>query len=618
MHAIILLALQAGLGDPTIETDHPLYPGEGALQSIEQVVARATSGKIDPQDKAIALFLWQLTHQWHLYSPQEWNVPGIIPGAQQNNYDMVVYDANRSRFSYGYGLCGTVHAWNEPYWKALGMNARRRAFPGHVNSEVEYQGSWHAFDTDMAGLVFRKDGVVAGYDDIAKDPSIVDNDRSPIPRYPFAWPGDFKVMKEGWNQVAKGGKWYSMYNSGYAAQPGIVHLRPGETFTRTFDPDHFGGPSKRRFWHNLKGGPSRDWTFANMGEPEHRGAKSNSRGNATYGNAEFVYRPRLEGWPCFDHFSPYVICGDPQDDTNPMTGPATGGLVVSGRLSGPVTLRILPVPGGVPQDAGEVNGAFEKDLTEFVKGRYGWRIEFAGPRPKVEELTFTTVGQMAQGIYPRLKPGGSRVTCRIASRGVIPVLPDFSLPEAEAVQWEARDLRSANVAYTGDGPKSRFGYTVQGNKPGYVVLSATAPSDLLSVTAAGRFNVPVPPPENCDFRMESSDDGGKTWKPLAKAEIPRDNEYSSGWMYGTTDVKGRKALVRIHLFTGGRPAGLMAAEIYAIYRTPPPLPSKITYAWKEGAERKSHVESLPARPEHSFIVPTGREIKDDFIRIEVP
>ena len=64
-----------------------------------------------------------------------------------------------------------------------------------------------------------------------------------------------------------------MYNAGYAAQPGIVQLRSGETFTRYFDRDHFGGPEQRRFWHNQKGGPFRDWTFVNMGTPEHNGSQ---------------------------------------------------------------------------------------------------------------------------------------------------------------------------------------------------------------------------------------------------------------------------------------------------------------------------------------------------------
>jgi hypothetical protein len=238
--------LCAGVGDVTIRTDHPHYPGEGAFQTIDDCVAFATRDKKSEQDKAIALYLWMLAHQGHLASPQEPLVPGMTPNTANSSEDLIVYDANRARFSYGYGLCGTVHAWNEPYWRALGMDARRRAFPGHTNSEIKYGGAWHAFDTDMAGLVFRKDGIVAGYDDIIADTSIVKHSRPPLPCYPFAWPSDFEGMRQGWKEIASGGNWYKMYNSGYAAQPGIVSLRRGESFTRYWDRDHFGGPSKRQ------------------------------------------------------------------------------------------------------------------------------------------------------------------------------------------------------------------------------------------------------------------------------------------------------------------------------------------------------------------------------------
>ena len=89
-----------------------------------------------------------------------------------------------------------------PYWKALGMNARRRAFPGHTNSEIEYDGGWHTFDTDMAGLIFRPDGVVAGYADVVKDVRLATGAKPPLPGYPFAWPSDFNVMRDGWREVA--------------------------------------------------------------------------------------------------------------------------------------------------------------------------------------------------------------------------------------------------------------------------------------------------------------------------------------------------------------------------------------------------------------------------------
>lgn len=647
--------VRAEVGDPTLRTDHPQYAGEGAFQTIEDCVGFAAGEQKSAQERAIAVYLWMLTHQWHLLSPQECNVPGETPDTKRdNNYDMVVYDANRARFSYGYGLCGTVHAWNEPYWKALGMNSRRRAFPGHTNSEIEYDGSWHTFDTDMAGLIFRKDGVVAGYEDVVKDPSCANRAKPPIPCYPFAWPGDFNGMKSGWAEIAKGGKWYKMYNSGYAAHPGVVHLRSGESFTRYLDRDHFGGPAKRRFWHNMPGGPARDWTFAGLGEPRHEGEKSNSRGNASYANGEFLYAPDLasdkyrEGAVerttnvasratspklhapdgklasvTFSHFSPYVICGDPADDANPMSGPATGGLVVAGKAVGTVKLEVSSDEGQSWKQSGELSGAFEKDVTDLVKGRYGWQVRFVWEKlAGLDEVKFTTVTQVCQTIYPRLKPGGSQVTYRAASRAVVPVLPNFGLSEAEIGRLEEKSLRSANLAYSPRDKQQKVAYKTQNNKPASVVFKIDASQPLVEVSAAARFGIRVPPPEKTDFHLDVSTDGGKTWSQLGKADLPADNEFSSGWMYGRADVskaEAKTALVRATVYAGGYTTGLMEAQLYGLRKTAAPSAAKITYGWEEGGKAKTHVEDVPVgAKEHAFKVPTGGAIVDEFVRIEAP
>jgi hypothetical protein len=648
-------SVYADVGDPTIETNHPFYAGEGAFQTIEQCVARATAGKSTEQDKAIALYLWMLSHQWHLYSPQEWNVPGLVPDPiRETQFDMMVYDANRARFSYGYGLCGTVHAWNEVYWKALGFKARRRGFPGHTNSEVEYGGSWHAFDTDMAGLIFRKDGLVAGYDDMVRDPDCFERDHRPLPRYPFAWPEDFEAMRAGWKEIARGGAWPRMYHGGYAAHPAIVHLRAGEMFTRYLDRDHFGGPAERRFWHHQDpGGPFRDWTFVNRGMPQHEGVRSNCRGDASYCNGEFVYRPDLassayvegvvdetanvvqvsasphlrsgDGRPAsltFEHFSPYVICGRPTDGVNPTSGPATGGLVVAGRTVGPVSLFVSADQGQTWRDAGAVNGTFERDLTEAVKGRYGWQVRLSWQGDGgLDALTFTTVTQVSQAIYPRLQPGGCRVTYRAAARAVVPVLPNFSAPESTILGLEDQALRSANLLYTGRSPTSPRAYTVQGNKPAVVVFKLPAPTPLLQVSAAAQVSVPVPPPrEGCDFHLDVSTDGGQHWQPLGRTDIPSDHELSSAWMYGQRDVaaaRSRTALVRVAFYAGGYAMGLKTVELYGIRTTAPPQALVITYAWKEGGRVKTHREDIPAGTrERMFSVPTGAAIVDEYVRME--
>lgn len=658
---IVAVRSFAEVGDPTVRTDHPIYPGEGAFQEIEDCVNFATAGQTESQDRALALYRWLLMHQYHLMSPQECVYPGESVDTEGINSERVVYDANRARFSYGYGLCGTVHAWNEPYWRALGMPARRRAFPGHTNSEVFYDGSWHAFDTDMAGLLFRPDGAVAGYEDIIADPNLITAARPPLPHYPFAWPGDFEAMKSGWSQVAKGGDWFKMYNGGYAAHPGIVQLRAGETWTRYFDRDHYGGPSERRFWHHAQGGPFRTWTFVNTGDTAHDGEQMNARGNASYGNGEFVYSPPLadgrfregirhanenlgsraesprlhsrDGQPTavvFSHFSPYVIGGKPVDGENPMTGKATDGLVLVGRFVGQVACRVstdggqtwnmVPIAGRDPQGS---SGQVRVDLTEWVKGTYGWQIGFdwAGA-DGIDELTFTTTTQVSQSIYPRLNPGRSQVHYRAASRGVVAALPNFTLPETECDLFEEVSMRSKNVVYRGLGGDSRLAYETTDNRPAQIVFRLQSARPLREVRAAFRYGIRSPAPPGAEFSMEVSIDGGRTWKEMGRSDIPEDNEFSSGWLSGSADLGdsvATTALVRCNLYAGGYRTGLAQVQLYGIHETAPPQSLELAYGWEEAGETKTWSTKIPAAvAERSFEFATGDQVVDRYIRINVP
>ncbi len=648
-------------GDVTLRTDHPQYAGEGAFQTVADCVAFATDGQEESQAKAIAMYMWFLTHQWHLMSPMEWYVPGRTPDSTDpGNYETVLFDANRARFSYGYGLCGTVHAWNEPYWKALGMPARRREFPSHVNSEIFYNKSWHAFDTDMAGLLFRSDGQVAGYDDIQNNVKLAESVKAPVPHYPYAWPEDFNTMKAGWEEVAKKKSWYRLYNGGYAAHPGIVSLRSGETFTRWYDRDHYGGPSKRRFWQNHKNGPSRRWTYFNNGTPTHDGADANARSDASYCNGEFVYEPQCDdgqfregtidvssnvgqqhttprlhstdGEPAFvtfRHFSPYVICGDPVDDANPMSAKATDGLIVEGRIQEEVACAVSADEGQTWMDvnlkSAGINGSngneFRVDLTEFVKGRYGWqtRFSFKGSGG-INSLRFTTSTQVCQAMYPRLTAEGCDVVYRSQPRGVVAVLPNFGLPEGDVSAFEETALRSENLEYRPRSRKSRFAYRAKDREPAHVVFKMEAPRDLLEVTAAVRYQIPVPPTPGCNFQLQVSTDSGATWETFAKAEISEDNEFSSGWLAGTVDMSSiaeKSALVRFQMTTPGHRPALIDAQLYGIHAVSPPGSVEVEFGWREGDQQKTHTTQLAEEvAETKLHIPTGANVRDSFVRIK--
>src|SRR5690606_23044045 len=90
------LSASAQVGDPTLRTDHPQYAGEGAFQTAADCVkfaeaAAAKGKKLSEQERALAIYNWLLTHQWHLMSPQENCVPGKSADTTKSQEDLIVF-----------------------------------------------------------------------------------------------------------------------------------------------------------------------------------------------------------------------------------------------------------------------------------------------------------------------------------------------------------------------------------------------------------------------------------------------------------------------------------------------------------------------------------------------
>ena len=103
----------AQVGGPELTTDHPYYPGEGAMSTplkattAAMAVPRGTLGSASGRDQMIRLFLWRGEHYAHLYSPAVYNLPATQPDPTAGNQLMTDYDAMRAMFSYG-------RRWPEP------------------------------------------------------------------------------------------------------------------------------------------------------------------------------------------------------------------------------------------------------------------------------------------------------------------------------------------------------------------------------------------------------------------------------------------------------------------------------------------------------------------------
>lgn len=263
-------------------------------------------------------------------------------------------------------------------------------------------------------------------------------------------------------------------------------------------------------------------------------------------------------------------------------------------------------------------------MTDLVKGTYGWQASFDWKGPAgIDALTFKTTTQVSQSIYPRLNPGGSNVTYRASSRGVTAFSPNLSLPESQCGRFEQVSMRSPNLVYKGLSTGSVRAYETTNNKPAHLVLRLKQPAKpIRELRAAIQYGVRSPTPAGSEFSLEVSTDQGQSWRRFAQSEIADDNEFSSGWLAGKTDVNptsGDPILVRINLYAGGYTTGLLQAHLYGVYESDPPQSVELVYAWKENGELKTWSTVVSNTTDNqTFQFATDEQIMDNFVRITVP
>ena len=291
-------AAMAGVGNPQIRTDHPLYPGELAYSTPErfaQAVVNTDWGLglgTSERDQALKLWLWRITHTIHDYSPRTWTpvhtVNQRLHGTHERRHptrpdpkvdwhaaDDIDHDAWRWQFSYGYALCGTLHRTVGPQIAAIGRElgkdwrSRVVSIPGDANHELYYGGKWRAFDVNALTLFFStNDAATAdllGFGDILgpkggpKGLGYVDNaptfNGKILPKWTWSgvtaetghladydWamaflsnPAFYWDGDEVGRHKTRDGSAPLSYNGGYNACPIVYALRPGESFTRWFD-----------------------------------------------------------------------------------------------------------------------------------------------------------------------------------------------------------------------------------------------------------------------------------------------------------------------------------------------------------------------------------------------
>ncbi len=482
----------AGVGDPQIMTNHPVYRGELSCSTLDRNIAEAYrvfkdryghEPKTDTE-KVVALWAWKCEHYMHACDNKVYYGPSNPDANQAKDPPwlgrdgwMDNKDCQMNQFSFSFALCYSVHAQMAALvGHALGDMKRVRCpeITGHTPFEAFADGRWMLADCTMGVMIFDDDGKPVSLEDVLSHEDAKDKEWFASPKRSGLYKlnmSPFGDRIDGYSKV----RW-EQYMFGYNAMPIVYSLRPGESFTRYLDPGLEDGKTwmfwGRDYWPlngKPKHGPYRNVTFLDD-PPTGNGRKG--RGLAYYGNGVFEYAPLADGkykdgakdsksvafkdgllrgrdkgdYVIFEHVSPYVIAARPvvggDRDWDVLKEKCRDGAVISGEAAGKVPVAVSVDGGRTWQEVGAAQDQFKIDFTDAVKGRHDYLVRFGLSRDDgLKALKMRTVVQAGRGVFPRLKDNGTAVTYQASGQNAIHGGPSQDLAE----RFRRKDLETDGV-----------------------------------------------------------------------------------------------------------------------------------------------------------------------------
>ncbi len=636
--------VRAGVGDPQIMTDHPVYRGELSCSTLDRNIAEAYrvfkdryghEPKTDTE-KLVALWIWKGEHYMHASDNKVYYGPSNPDANQAKDPPwlgrdgwMDNKDCQMNEFSFSFALCYCVHAHMAALvGRALGDMSRVRCpeITGHTPFEAYVDGRWVLADCTMGVMIFDDDGRPVSLADVLAREDAKDKEwfASPKRSGPYKLNmSPFGDRIDGYSKV----RW-EQYMFGYNAMPIVYSLRPGESFTRYLDPGLADGKTWM-FWGmdywgingKPKHGPFRNVTFL---DDTPTGGDRKGRGRAYYGNGVFEYAPLADGkcrdgakdsksvvfrggilrgrdkgaFVVFEQVSPYVIAARPVEGGERqwrlMKEKCCDGAVVTGQAAGKVPVSVSIDGGQTWLEAGVAQEAFKIDFTDVVKGRHDYLVRFALSKDDgLKALKMRTVVQVGRGVFPRLKDNGTAVTYQASGQNAIHGGPSQDLAE----RFRRKDLET-------DGCR---------------VYQVKAPGPIRFASGAAR----VGGPKGAAWSVEFSLDGGKTWTAGAKdLRVPAEGKDGKVWEDGQAayawaemefpdNRRARDVLIR---FGKGN---ILHAQVFATYETKNTSPLTVTYGWEENGQPRQDAHRVDAgKAQDAWTVPTGKGIKTKWVRFE--
>jgi len=453
---IAILSLIVLLGTPSVSAKvySPWIISEHTADTSSMEAFRLDSRWKDKTGQDLALEVWK-----YLVSQENgvFHYCPIREGDDPVDWEFrMIRDPIKMLNTYGYGFCGAFGPTTAGIFEAIGLDqARSVQVPGcnHNVTEVWYDGSWHYFDTDLRGVLFRRDGqVIASVADVIREPDLWTNPSKKIqPFFPDDPPG-LEVYARTFREEPVE-YCYRWFMSGSTMD---FVLRKGESFTRWWSPQ--GGR-----WSHQEDDSRNDW-WIDLISKDPYGAKSNHPDFSiwTHGNGLFDYHPNLKsdssdlddgvfqkknvevtdkgvtvagsgnGEVVFEVLSPYIIVPlvgdlltrDDDREASIIDFTSRGRIKVYISLDYGRSFREIAVT--------EKAGSMKLDLTPHLRERYQYLVKFTldGPAEKtiLESIRIRTWVQVAPASLPRLGKGVNQLSYRLGDKHGLHSLPWLQIP----------------------------------------------------------------------------------------------------------------------------------------------------------------------------------------------
>jgi len=621
------------------------------VTTVENIVQSFAKPGMSEQERAKALWTAVVKYR-HQTAPPNEHLAG----------DWEAHDPVKIFNVYGYCMCCCCSALVEALNREDGREARGRILNGHSVPEVRYRDGWHLFDGSLITFFPRPaDGVAASVDEVtasvadwyARHPGYQKNGEKimqlmrkdgwmgwkaegpPLLAHcPFYRAGYLPARTHGWDAtMAEYDRKCEVYEYGYqVGHRALFSLRPGESFVREAGNRglHVNMDVDPR-WNGLKArAPENDLVYVNEFFPGYRGGVA--------ANGTHRYAPNLGAGdlaPGAEVFDNLASGGSPALRVKaggrvgvavvPMLSPYVylGGrlrLKAVGRSADDrLTVSISTNNGrsftkiySAPLDR---STEVEIDLKNKIFRRYAYwlRLELAGAAG-LDLFEVENDFQHAPRTLPWLGEGKNTITVAadadpaIATRSIAcRITPDASFDQNET---------TGTMGVVFDNVELRHDACWWKGGTGVMTVPVETPGDLVALGFSAQIRARG---DKDRVRVSASTDNGRTWREVASMAGPTQGR-TEHVRVAKWPPRTRKTLLRFEL-TGNNTVGVQSFRVDADYRDPmasKTVPSfRVVHRWKEGAQTKSHSETITRLPA-KYPIQAGPEPQMVSVSYEMP